>query len=131
MGALVWSLLGVNPNMSDEVARFLELSVAEGAGVEPDPLLQPGPDQVFPHLPILQPVSEHHLAKLGDSFTLAESSRCASDCRLDCAGEKIAVLLPSCLHSTRNMVIADFLRLITKFTLTDIKAFWLTVRVKA
>ena len=39
VGALVRSLLGVNPNVSDEIARLLELPVAERAGVKPHSLL--------------------------------------------------------------------------------------------
>ena len=64
VGALVGSLLGVNPNVADEVARLLELPVAEGAGVKPDALLQPSPHQVLPHLPILQTIGQHHLTML-------------------------------------------------------------------
>ena len=64
MGALVGSLLGVDPNVADKVARLLELPVAEGARVKPDALLQPSPHQVFPHLPILETIGQHHLTML-------------------------------------------------------------------
>ena len=75
VGTLVGSLLGVNSNMSDQVTRLFELPVAEGAGVEPDPLLQPRPDQMFSHLTIFQPVSQHHLTMLLVERSLALLSK--------------------------------------------------------
>ena len=135
VGTLVRSLLGVNPNMSDEIARLLELPVAECAGIEPDPLLQPGPHQVLSHLPILQTISQDHLAMLVEGLALLpKSSGGTCDCGLDCAGKKIAVLLSSCLNTTtRNMVMDSLLnpRLIDEIIVTHVKAFWFTVWVKA
>ena len=134
MGTLVRSLLGVNPNVSDEIARLLELPVAERAGVKPHSLLQPSPDQVFSHLTILKTVSQHHLSMLRlKNLALSKSSRGACNCGLDCAGKKIVVLLPSsCLCTITTNMMDSLLnrRRVDKIIVTHVKAFWFAVWVK-
>ena len=139
MGALVRSLLSVDPHMADQVAWLLELSVAEGARVEPDSLLQPGLHQVLPHLAVLQAVSQHHLALVvWESLALlllTKSSRSACDRGLDCTREQVAALISfsSSLFASRILLIdGSFLnpRLSNKIVVSKVHAFWLTVWMK-
>ena len=137
VGALVRSLLSVDPHMADQVAWLLELSVAEGARVEPDSLLQPGLHQVLPHLAVLQAVSQHHLALLlwECLALLTKSSRSACDRGLDCAREQVAALISfsSSLFASRILLIdGSFLnpRLSNKIVVSKVHAFWLTVWMK-
>ena len=137
VGALVRSLLSVDPHMADQVAWLLELSVAEGARVEPDSLLQPGLHQVLPHLAVLQAVSQHHLALVvwEGLALLTKSSRGACDRGLDCAREQVAALISfsSSLFASRILLIdGSFLnpRLSNKIIVSQVHAFWLAVWMK-